>query len=129
MAELTLDASYVEMLIAQTRALNGKVEATDEAAGSNPTDDDGPGLLIETPDDLTREEIVAEIAGMGADEKAELVALMWLGRGDADLDDWDNLLAEAQERAEGPAEDYLLGEPMVADFWAEGLAEFERRAG
>ncbi len=128
MAELTLDRGYIEMLIVQTRALNGKVEAGEEAVGSNLTDDKGPGLLVETPDDLTREEIEAEIGGMSPDEKAELIALMWLGRGDAGIDEWDRLLAEANDRGDTPAESYLLGEPLVADYWAEGLSAFEEAA-
>lgn len=129
MAELTLDRGYVEMLIVQTRALNAKVEASEEeAAGSNLTDDEGPGLLLETPDDLSREELEAEIAGMSPEEKAELVALMWLGRGDGEIAEWDRLLAEATDRADTPAESYLLGEPLVADYWAEGLAAFEGTA-
>lgn len=128
MAELTLDRGYIEMLIVQTRALNGKVDAGEEALGSNLTDDEGPGLLLDTPDDLTREELEAEIAGMSPEEKAELVALMWLGRGDGDIAEWDRLLTEANDRGDTPAETHLLGEPLVADYWAEGLAAFEGTA-
>jgi len=62
-----------------------------------------------------------ELESLNEDQRTELVALMWVGRGDAEAEDWDEMLQLAAERQEGPAADYLLRHPLVADYWAEGL--------
>ena len=54
-------------------------------------------------------------------EQAELVALMWIGRGDSEPEEWEELIKLAEERREVPTSDYLLDHPMVADHWAEAL--------
>jgi len=46
---------------------------------------------------------------------------MWLGRDDGDADDWEELVAQAHERRETPTEDYLLDQPLVAEYWLEGM--------
>lgn len=121
MPQLRLKSDYVEMLIYKLRALMVKEDTDLDDVGGNPSDDERPATLQEQPDDLARDEVVAEIQGLDPEEQAELVALMWLGRGDAEVEEWSALVAQAQERAETPAEDYLLGHPHVADHLAEGL--------
>jgi len=56
-----------------------------------------------------------------ADQMNELVALMWLGRDDAEPEEWDNLVTLANDRRETPSAGYLLEHPLVADYWANGL--------
>ena len=70
-----------------------------------------------------REELVAEIDGLDPDHQQELVALMWVGRGDFDSDEWPEALALAMQRADAPASHYLLSHPMAADEIASGLEE------
>jgi hypothetical protein len=121
MPQLRLKTDYVEMLIYKVRAILVREDTDVDDIGGNPSDDELPATLQEQPDDLSREEVVEEIQGLDPEEQAELVALMWLGRGDAEVDEWSALVAQAQERAETPTEEYLLGHPHVADHWAEGL--------
>jgi hypothetical protein len=53
-------------------------------------------------------------------EQAELVALMWLGRGDVEPEEWQETVRLAAERRDRPTEDYLLGHPLLGEYWAEG---------
>jgi hypothetical protein len=46
---------------------------------------------------------------------------MWLGRDDADGEEFEQLVAQALERREVPTEDYLLDHPLVAEHWLEGM--------
>jgi len=46
---------------------------------------------------------------------------MRLGRGDGSIEEWKELRREAVEGRDGRAARYLLGEPMLGDFLAEGL--------
>lgn len=122
MASLTIDPDYVRMLVVKVRAIMGKeaTEVPDE--GSNFTDDDAPpSAFQEEVGDLSREEVVEEIQGLEPRERAELVALMWLGRGDAEPEEWGDLLTQAVERQEVPTENYLLDHPLLAEHWLDGL--------
>jgi hypothetical protein len=67
--------------------------------------------------------LVSFIRTLGRDEKIDLVALMGLGRGDATLDDWADLRAEAEQQHNDRTASYLLGEPLLADFLEEGLSQ------
>lgn len=128
MPELTVDPNYVEMLAVKVRGLFGK-EPTDEEDASNAVDDDGADLLHEAPGDLTRAEIEAEIRGLSPEERSELIALMWLGRGDGEEEEWPELLAQAKEAPSNGAVATLLDEPLVADFWDEALERLGLRSG
>lgn len=129
MTGLELDPSYLEMLIVKVRALMGKESMVIADPGSNLSDDDAGVFLQETPDDLTREELTEEIEGLSPRKQAELVALMWLGRGDGEAEDWRELLQQAHERRETPTVSYLLDQPLLSDYWAEGLEMLGRRDG
>jgi hypothetical protein len=66
-------------------------------------------VLEDRPDDPVDQELVAFIEAMSEDEQVDLVTLTWLGRGDGDLEDWDDLRAEEALAAFGRScEDHLL---------------------
>jgi hypothetical protein len=52
------------------------------------------------------------------------VALMWIGRGDFEIDEWDDALERAQDSWNARTAEYLIGTPLVADYLAEGLDQF-----
>jgi hypothetical protein len=122
MAELSIDTDYLRMLIVQVRAVMAKVAADLSDEGSNPTDDPIPLADLEDEEgDLTREELLEEIRGLDSRQRAELVALMWLGRGDGEPEEWNELVKQALERREVPTEVYLLDHPLLAEHWLEGM--------
>jgi hypothetical protein len=89
--------------------------------------------LEDTPDNPTPQELRAAIDGLNFDEREELLALMWLGRGDFDAKSWPEALQQARQTASATETDYLLGTPLLADYLAEGvyalglsLEDFER---
>jgi hypothetical protein len=122
MAVLTIDPDYVRHLIVKVRSFMAKEETDLPDDGSNPIDDELPiGALQDEEGDLSREEVVEEIQGLTARQQAELVALMWLGRGDGEPEEWGELLARAIERREVPTENYLLDHPQLAEHWLDGM--------
>lgn len=83
-------------------------------------------VLEDLLDDPVREEIASAVTALSEDEQIDLVALMWLGRGDGNIGDWDQLRADAAEaRRTGPTVKYLLGTPLLADYLEDGLAAFD----
>jgi hypothetical protein len=111
-------------LILRARAIDVKEGITDPASGSNPIDDGGIDALTASPDDATEDEFRDVIAGLNDDERADLLALVYIGRGDLEPEEWGAAVRLAQERDAASSlstADWLLGIPNLADLWDEGL--------
>jgi len=121
MNKLTIDIDFLRMLILKIRGIQVKEDVDIPEPGGNAANDEIPETLQDLPNDLSHEEVVEEIEGLSEGKQAELVALMWIGRGDAEAEEWTDMLQMAVERREVPTAQYLLDHPLVADFLAEGL--------
>lgn len=111
-------------LILRVRAIDVKEGITDPASGSNPIDDGSIDALTASPDDATEDEIRDVIAGLNDDERADLIALVYVGRGDMEPEEWGAAVRLAREREESSAlstADWLIGIPNLADLLDEGL--------
>lgn len=89
-------------------------------------DDDGDNplaVLEDRADDPTAVELTSWILDLGETEQAELVALMWLGRGDDEPENFPDLVEQARGRQEHGRRTvaYLLGTPQLGDYLEEGL--------
>jgi hypothetical protein len=124
MPELTIAADKVAFLIEKAREFDVKEEASDPDSGSNGADDDMIDVLEDNGDDPVVREITGFISALTEDEQVDLVALMRLGRGDGTIEEWDDLRTDAGEQRNARTARYLLGEPMLGDLLAEGLAAF-----
>ncbi len=63
------------------------------------------------------------VEALNEDEQAELVAIMWVGRGSFEAEDFAEALATARAEATTPTADYLIGTPHFADHLESGLSE------
>src|SRR5215470_6545117 len=91
----------------------------DAATGSDPADDGERAVLLDTPDNPTEQELRDAIDGLGPPERQELLALMWLGRGDYDSDSWPEALRQARDTDLANLTDSLVGTPLLGDFIEE----------
>jgi hypothetical protein len=121
MDELDLNPELLQELIFKLRAVMAQEGLVSPDSGSNPTDDEGPATLQEDDSDLTRAELETLIDDLEPDQQAQLVALMWLGRGDVEPEEFAEALTLAAERHEGATAAYLLAHPHVADYLDEGV--------
>mmetsp|Transcript_18403 Transcript_18403/g.29858 ORF Transcript_18403/g.29858 Transcript_18403/m.29858 type:complete len:107 (+) Transcript_18403:11152-11472(+) len=71
--------------------------------------------------DRAEPELRALIGRLGRDEQAELVAIMWIGRGAFDASEWREARATAEAEASTPCADYVLGTPHFTDHIESGL--------
>lgn len=133
MAELNIDPETVRRLIVKARAALAQVPDAEEEDVDSELDID-PATSVETRNhdhleeegepDHTIEEVAAFIDGLDDDERADVVALVWVGRGDFEPRDF----ADAQEEARVIAErvsDYLLGMPLLPSYLEAGLDAVE----
>lgn len=66
-------------------------------------------------------ELRALIDRMDEEEQAALVAVMWIGRGAFEPEEWDEAYETAYAEASTPTADYLIGTPHLADNLEAGL--------
>lgn len=121
MVELTNNLDNLEFIIAKAREYDVQVPAVDEDSGSNPGDDRDVDILDASLDNPTRKELFAAIRSLNEDQRIELLALMWVGRGDFSREEWDEALSTASDRHNGREAKYLIGTPLLGDYIEEGL--------
>jgi hypothetical protein len=121
--ELTINHEKLGFIIIKAREFDAKVDPVELDPGSNPTDDDQREVLEDYADDPTYIELVEAIEGLNEDELIELVALVWLGRGDYEAAEWSQALEAAREAHNERTADYLVGTPNLSDELDEGLAK------
>jgi len=100
------------------RSKEFQVEAG-ESEGADATDEPAAEASAAA---TTRAELEATIADLEPDQQVELVALMWLGRGDYDIDEWDEAKRDAAAAYNARTASYLIATPLLADYLEEGLA-------
>lgn len=125
---MDLSVDKIRSMIVEARRLAVKEAGTDPDSGSNLIDDGQTDVLTdEVLDEGGTDGMEAEFRGLvvalNEDEAADLLALVYVGRGDYDIDEWDTARQLAGERnsASGDLTDYLLGIPNLGDLLDEGL--------
>jgi Protein of unknown function (DUF3775) len=126
--DLAISAEKVATIIAKARQFDVKDVVTDPDSSSNASDDAMLSVLEDHGDDPVRTELTAIIRGLNEDEQIDLVAMAWLGRGDGELDDWEDIRAEASRAHNKRTTEYLLGMPLLGDVLEEALTQFGHSA-
>ena len=117
---LNIPLAKLSHIITKARDYDAKVESE---PGSDPSDDGDGAIVSDYADDPTGEELSEAIASLNEDERDEVVALLWIGRGDFDKEEWAQALAQAHSELDRPAAEYLMGEPLLGDFLEEAISE------
>jgi hypothetical protein len=90
---LSISPEKAFFIVAKARQSDSKAAESDLV--TDLSDDDGVYGVEDHSKGTDRSELSGFIRGLNVDEQIDLVALMWLGRGDGDLDGWSDLRAEA----------------------------------
>ena len=113
---LSIPISTVAYIALSARTRETLVQESD----SSPEAEEVDGLFDDDqPLAIGAVELASSIARLNEDEKADLVALMWLGRGDFDA--YQEARRMALERQNSQTVRYLLGEPLLAEHLEEAL--------
>lgn len=119
---LDINPETVCFIIAKAHEFHAKEEVVIPDTPLSPGDDWALQILADHDDDPTLQELQSVIDDLDPDQQVQLVALMWLGRGDFDIEEWNTALAEARSNRNARTASYLLGTPLVADYLQEGLS-------
>ena len=120
---LAISPDKVRFFISKAHQFDGKDGNSDPDSGSNAADDMMLDVLEDHEDDPTEQELKAFIGALNEEEQTDLVALAWLGRGDGEVEEWNDLREEAARLHNNRTAAYLLGKPMLGDLLEEGLAQ------
>jgi hypothetical protein len=121
----SISPETVRYLIVKAKEFDVKDVVTEPDPGSNPSDDNMIEVLEDHPDDPVETELASAIWALNEDEQIDLVALAWLGRGDGDISDWDDLRSQAADAHNSRTAAYLLGLPLLPDYLEEALDQFD----
>lgn len=122
---LDLNPETVEQIIDRAHQFQTSDGAAEDVDDDTPDIDSLVDTSIQDPDDPVYLELKAAIDDLEPDQQVSLVALMWLGRGDFSIDDWDQALHRAGEEWNDRTADYLLRTPLLADYLSEGLEQIQ----
>jgi hypothetical protein len=118
---LSINADIVCELIDLAREFHAQEQVVIPETPGNPSEDWAAQLLAHHIDDTTLQQFRTKVADLEPDQQWELVALLWLGREDYTLEEWDEAVALARDEWTPETGDYLIAHPLLADFWREGL--------
>jgi len=123
---LTISLERLAYIVAKAREFDVEVPVEPDAAtGSDAPDDDEREALLDTPDNPAEQELWDVIDGLGTAERQEVLAPMWLGRGDYDAQSWPEALRQARETAGENLTDYLNVTPLLGDYLEEGVSALD----
>jgi len=118
MTGLDISPTKVGFVIVRARECAAKVGAWDDGATS---DHDGDSILEAFKGDATQAELKEFIHDLNDDEKVNLVALAWIGRGSFGPEELDEALATARAERNQRTAEYLLGIPLLPDYLEDAL--------
>lgn len=118
---LNVNAEIVCRLVELAQAIHVQEPVSIPEPPNSPADDWAQQMLADHADNPSTDEFRELVKDLEPDQQQEVVALLWLGRGDFTLEEWNAAIAEAQERWSPETADYLLIHPMLADHLLAGL--------
>jgi len=126
MPTLTLSPDSAFAILLKARQFDVKVDETDPDSGSNPSDDNSVDALEFGAADDTLHELGSAISDLNDDEQLDLIALIWIGRGDFTLSEWSKARAAASDIGRARIPRYVAGIPLVSDYLEDGLSQFNQ---
>ncbi len=120
---LSISPEKVCYIILKAREFHAKEQVVIPEDRSGLSEDWALQILADHRGDSCYQELQYLIDAMDQEEQINLVALMWLGRGDYSVEEWEDALAEARAQLTERTAAYVIRTPLVADYLEEGLSE------
>jgi hypothetical protein len=121
-ADLNIGLDKVQDIVVKARAYDLEDIPDDPDPGDDAERTEDPEELLDEGDDPTEAELRELIDDLNDDEIVDLIALVWIGRGDFGIEDLGEARELARERHQGSSSRYLMGIPTLAEYLVEGVA-------
>jgi len=124
MREFDLNPEIVCQIISRCREFQAKEEVVFPEKPEELSLEDHMQILADHKNDLTSVELQRNINDLEPDQQSTLIALMYLGRGDFSIDEWDNCWTTADQEKPSNVARYLLAHPQIVEYLQDGLEAF-----
>jgi hypothetical protein len=121
-AELNIGLDKVQDIVVKARAFDLEDFPDEPDPGDEAETTEDPEALLDEGDDPTEAELRELIDDLNDDEVVDLIALVWIGRGDFGIEELGEARELARERHQGTSSKYLMGIPTLAEYIVEGVA-------
>ena len=91
----------------------------------NPSGDWALQTLASHTDDMTFREFKSIIQDLEPRQQQQITALLWVGRGDYTVEEWNDVLEQASDEWSPNTAEYLIAHPLLAEYLTDGLALFD----
>jgi hypothetical protein len=125
MLELDLNPDIVQFIIDKAHEFHSREDVTFPEEPDSVDEGWAQQVASDYAGDPYYQELKNTIDDLEPDQQIMLVSLMWVGRGDYALDEWDDAIKFAEDTWTDHTADYLIGTPLLADYLAEGLDQFD----
>lgn len=119
---LSISIEKVFFILLKAREFDAKEGQSDPDSGSNPIDDGAADILEDSGEDSTYAELMMALRDLNEDERFDLMALMWIGRGDFTATEWEDAREQATDLDPRRVPEYLSETPLLSDYLSEALA-------
>lgn len=128
---LEVNPGIICRIVDQSREFHAQegVVIPETAGGSEIDSDQAMQTLAAHAADLTFQQVKAAIDDLEPKQQADIVAVMWLGRGDFDADTFDDAREQARDQWTSHTAEYLLATPLVANYLEDGLEQLGYSCG
>jgi hypothetical protein len=120
---LSIPLEKLAFIIEKARQFDAESAPVNENERADGDDEGIAAILDETRSNPTYQELTGSINSLNDDERDEIVALTWLGRGDFSTGEWRQAKAAAHLRHNGREAAYLAGTPLLADYLEEAVSQ------
>jgi Protein of unknown function (DUF3775) len=120
--ELNIGLDKIQDIVLRARAFDLEDFPDEPDPGAAPEEAQNREDLLDEGEDPAEAELRELIDDLNDEEIVDIIALVWMGRGDFSKTELGAARDLARERDEGSASAYLMGIPTLADYLAEGLS-------
>lgn len=119
---LNINPETVCLIIDRAKEFHAKEAVTfPESIPGSQDEYDPLQILADHPDDLTFLEVKTLIEDLEPDQRVDLLALLYVGRGDFDETEWHVAVQEARKNIEPRLTEYLFAKPQLSDYLQRAL--------
>ena len=121
---LNINTDTVCRLIQLAREFHAQEQVVIPETRGNPSGDWAAQTLASHIDDMSFQEFRSIVNDMEPEQQVQIVALMWIGRGDFETDEWDEVIEQAKDDWTPETAEYLIVHPMICEHLEDGLDMF-----
>ncbi len=119
-----INSGIISNIILKAREINIADDLKMPDSQNDLSDTEWRQAKAEYQEDESTLELKALITDLESDQQLQVIALMYVGRGDFKENEWNAALTQARTIPAQTRADYLLSKPMLADYLEEGLSLF-----